>query len=77
VILRSIELNLDPQGRGDMDPAALRRLDLVLGSFHSALRETSDQTDRYLAALRNPDIHVLGHPRGRMYGRRVGLTARV
>lgn len=75
VILRSIELNLDPQGRGDMDPAALRRLDLVLGSFHSALRETSDQTDRYLAALRNPDIHVLGHPRGRMYGRRVGLTA--
>jgi putative hydrolase len=74
-ILRSVELNLDVEGRGDMDPAALARLDLVLGSFHSALREKSDQTERYLAALRNPDVHVLGHPRGRMYGRRVGLVA--
>jgi putative hydrolase len=74
-ILRSVELNLDREGRGDMDPASLRRLDLVLGSFHSALRETSDQTERYLAAIRNPDLHILGHPRGRMYGRRVGLTA--
>lgn len=74
-ILRSVELNLDVQGRGDMDPAALAWLDLVLGAFHSALRETSDQTERYLAALRNPDLHILGHPRGRMYGRRAGLTA--
>jgi histidinol phosphatase-like PHP family hydrolase len=74
-ILRSVELNLDPEGRGDMDPAALARLDVVLGSFHSALRLTSDQTDRYLAALRNPDLHILGHPRGRMYGRRAGLVA--
>lgn len=74
-VLWSVELNLDPEGRGDMEPAALRRLDLVLGSFHSALRRTEDQTDRYLAALRNPEVHILGHPRGRMYGRRVGLTA--
>jgi histidinol phosphatase-like PHP family hydrolase len=74
-ILRSVELNLDRHGGGDMDPGSLRRLDVVLGSFHSALRETSDQTERYLAAIRNPDLHILGHPRGRMYGRRVGLTA--
>ena len=74
-ILRSVELNLDREGRGDMDPGALSRLDVVLGSFHSALRETTDQTERYLWALRNPDVHILGHPRGRMYGRRSGLTA--
>ena len=74
-ILWSIELNLDREGRGDMDPESLSRLDLVLGSFHSALRETSDQTGRYVSALRNPDLHILGHPRGRMYGRRVGLVA--
>ncbi len=34
-----------------------------------------DQTERYLAALRNPDVHVLGHPRGRVYTYRVGLAA--
>ncbi len=31
--------------------------------------------ERYLAALRNPDLHVLGHPRGRVYNFRIGLTA--
>ena len=37
-VLSSIEMNLNPRGEGDMDPRALARLDLVLGSFHSALR---------------------------------------
>jgi histidinol phosphatase-like PHP family hydrolase len=74
-VLRSIELNLNPSGDGDMDPAALSRLDLVLGCFHSALRKKEDQTERYLAALRNPDLQILGHPRGRIYNFRLGLTA--
>jgi histidinol phosphatase-like PHP family hydrolase len=74
-VLRSIELNLNPAGAGDMDPAALRSLDVVLGSFHSALRRKEDQTARYLAAIRNPDIQILGHPRGRIYNYRAGLRA--
>ena len=74
-VLRSIELNLSPSGAGDMEPAALARLDLVLGCFHSALRKKEDQTERYLAALRNPDLQILGHPRGRIYNFRLGLTA--
>jgi histidinol phosphatase-like PHP family hydrolase len=74
-VLRSIELNLDPSGKGDMDQRSLERLDLVLGCFHSALRKKDDQTDRYIAALRNPDIQILGHPRGRVYNYRVGLNA--
>lgn len=74
-VLRSIEMNLNPRGEGDMKPAVLDRLNLVLGSFHSALRTTEDQTDRYLKTLRNPHIQILGHPRGRIYNYRVGLTA--
>ena len=74
-VLRSVELNLDPKGDGDMDSESLKSLDLVLGCFHSALRRKDDQTDRYLAALRNPDIQILGHPRGRIYNFRLGLTA--
>ena len=74
-VLRSIELNLDPRGNGDMDSSSLRKLDVVLGCFHSALRKKEDQTERYLAALRNPDIQILGHPRGRIYNFRLGLTA--
>jgi histidinol phosphatase-like PHP family hydrolase len=74
-VLRSIELNLNPRGDGDMDPRSLRDLDLVLGCFHSSLRKKEDQTERYLSALRNPDIQILGHPRGRIYNFRLGLTA--
>jgi histidinol phosphatase-like PHP family hydrolase len=72
-ILRSIEMNISPTGAGDMERESLRELDLVLGSFHSQLRKKEDQTDRYLAAVRNPDVHVLGHPRGRQWNFRLGL----
>ena len=74
-VLRSIELNLSPKGESDMSKESLAGLDLVLGCFHSALRRKDDQTDRYLAALRNPDIQILGHPRGRIYNFRLGLNA--
>jgi putative hydrolase len=74
-VLSSIELNLNPRGEGDMDEAALSRLDIVIGCFHSSLRRKDDQTERYLAALRNPAIQILGHPRGRIYNFRAGLTA--
>jgi len=74
-VLRSVELNLSPTGGGDMTSESLGRLDLVLGCFHSALRKKDDQTERYVSALRNPDIQILGHPRGRIYNFRLGLGA--
>jgi histidinol phosphatase-like PHP family hydrolase len=74
-VLRSIELNLNPRGQGDMSSKSLAGLDFVLGSFHSALRTKEEQTDRYIAALRNGDVHILGHPRGRIYNFRIGLSA--
>lgn len=72
-VLRSAELNLSPEGEGDMNAGAMGELDVVLGCFHSALRRTEDQTDRYVAALRNPQIQILGHPQTRVYNRREGL----
>lgn len=72
-VLRSAEMNLSPDGEGDMNPVAIGKLDLVLGCFHSALRRREDQTERYLAGLRNPQIQILGHPQTRVYNRREGL----
>ena len=74
-ILRSMEVDVFPDGSMDMDDASLSTLDLVLGAFHSKLRSTVDETERYLTALRQPRLHVLAHPKARMYGRRVGLVA--
>jgi DNA polymerase (family 10) len=74
-VLRSLEMNLSPEGEGDMEQSTLASLDLVLGAFHSKLRVLEDQTERYLAAVRNPMVHVLAHPRGRRWGARLGLRA--
>jgi histidinol phosphatase-like PHP family hydrolase len=74
VVLRSIEMDVTPDGASDMDPSVLGRLDLVLGAFHSKLRLKDDQTERYFRGLENPDIQVLAHPRGRIYNFRAGLT---
>jgi DNA polymerase (family 10) len=74
-VLRSIEMDVFSDGVGDMDPMALASLDVVLGAFHTRLRVDEDQTDRYLAALRNPSVDIVAHPRGRMLGRRVGIRA--
>ena len=74
-IMRGLEMNISPEGDGDMDTGCLAQLDLVLGAFHSSLRRTEDQTERYLAAVANPTIDVLAHPMGRMYNRRAGLRA--
>ena len=74
-ILRAVEMNLSPRGEGDLAPEFLRSLDIVLGAFHSRLRLTEDQTPRYLAALDNPNVHVLAHPRGRIFNFRLGLRA--
>ena len=74
-ILRSIEMNLSPDGEGDMDGDLLAELDLVVAAFHSKLRVREDQTARYLRAVANPHVNVLAHPRGRRYDVRLGLRA--
>jgi histidinol phosphatase-like PHP family hydrolase len=74
-VLRGLEMNLSPGGSGDMSDDVLRGVDVVLGAFHSRLRVTDDQTERYLRALANPNVNVLAHPRGRRYDVRYGLRA--
>jgi histidinol phosphatase-like PHP family hydrolase len=74
-VLRAVETNLSPGGQGDLDPGFLAGLDLVLAAFHSRLRVTEDQTERYLAALDHAYFHVLAHPRGRIFNFRAGLKA--
>ena len=74
-VLRSIEMNLNTRGEGDMSPESLLAPDVALGAFHSSLRLLEDQTERYLSALRNPNIQILAHPRGRIYNYRIGLKA--
>ncbi|BCS31934.1 hypothetical protein TBR22_A11370 [Luteitalea sp. TBR-22] len=74
-VLKGIEANLRADGSVDMTPEELATLDIVIASPHSALRRAEDQTARMLAAVSQPGVHVIGHPRGRMYGSRPGVSA--
>jgi histidinol phosphatase-like PHP family hydrolase len=75
-LIKGIEASIRADGRVDMEPDELRRLEIVVAAPHAALRLSTDQTDRMLLAVRTPGVHILGHPRGRKYGSRPGVTAK-
>lgn len=74
-LLKGIEANIRADGSIDMQPHELATLEIVVASPHSALRSTADQTARMVAAVRQPHVHILGHPRGRKFGARPGIRA--
>jgi len=74
-VIKAIEANIPLEGGVDMQPGELAQFELVLAAPHSRLRRSEDQTDRMLATVRHPSVHILAHPRGRMYSRR-GVIAR-
>ena len=74
-LLKGIEANIRADGSVDMTPSELAQFEIVVAAPHSALRSSNDQTPRMLAAVQTPGVHILGHPRGRMYGSRPGVTA--
>ncbi len=73
-ILAGAEVDILADGRLDYDDEILARLDVVVASPHSTLRQDPETaTKRLLAAVRHPLVHVLGHPTGRIVNRREGL----
>ncbi len=74
-LLKGIEANIRADGSVDMTFAELALMEIVVAAPHSALRSAADQTARMLGAVQTPGVHILGHPRGRMYGSRPGVTA--
>jgi histidinol phosphatase-like PHP family hydrolase len=74
-VLKGIEANILADGRVDMEDEELRRFELVIASPHSVLRKPDDQTARMIAAVMRPGVHILGHPRGRIFNNRAGVQA--
>jgi putative hydrolase len=65
-ILTGIEVDINPDGSLDQEDALLERLDVVVGSVHSNLRDEAPRmTRRMLAAITNPHLDILGHLTGR------------
>jgi DNA polymerase (family 10) len=60
------EVDILPDGSLALDEAALARLDVVIGSVHTAMHQSRDEmTARLVRACENPYLTILGHPTGR------------
>jgi putative hydrolase len=66
-ILTGIEVDILEDGGIDQSPELLDRLDVVVASVHSKLRqEPTGMTFRMTRALQNPYVDILGHCTGRI-----------
>jgi DNA polymerase (family 10) len=70
-ILKSMEIDILPDGALDLEEKMIAGLDLVVVSIHSRFELPPDeQTERILRAIRHPRVGILAHPTGRIIDRR-------
>ncbi len=70
-ILRGIELDILDDGSLDLPDDILAQLDWVVASVHYKLdQDPREMTRRLTKAIRNRNVDAIGHPTGRLLGRR-------
>jgi putative hydrolase len=74
-VFKGIEANILVDGALDLQPDEAARFEFIVASPHSVLRKTEDQTSRMINAVKASGVAILGHPRGRMFNSRPGVSA--
>lgn len=70
-LLAGAEVDILRDGTLDYPDEILAELDVVVASIHSHLHlPEAEQTERLLRAIANPHVDIIGHPFGRVIGRR-------
>lgn len=69
------EMDILPDATLDFDDELLKELDFVIASIHSNFNQPQEQImDRLHAAIKNPYVHMIAHPTGRIIGQRDGYS---
>lgn len=75
-VLKGVEVDILDDGELDIPDDVLREADWVLASLHYGQRQPRSQlTRRLVAAIKNPVVSAIGHPTGRLIGKRPGYDA--
>lgn len=70
-VLSGIEVDILPGGGLDLPDGCLADLDVVIASIHSGFRQSAEElTARMVGAVKNDHVDIIGHPTGRLIGRR-------
>ena len=71
VLLHGTELNIAADGSVDWDEDFLSGFDISVASVHSSFeQDRATMTKRFIAAVENPRVNIIGHPLTRKVGRR-------
>ncbi|MGA8099969.1 MAG: PHP domain-containing protein, partial [Candidatus Cybelea sp.] len=69
------EVDILPDGSLDFDDEVLAQLDIVIGSVHTATRQSREEmTARLIRACENRYVNIIGHPTGRRFDASTGST---
>lgn len=72
-VLSGTEMDILPDATLDFDDELLKQLDFVIASIHSSFQQPQEQImERILTAMKNPYVHMIAHPTGRIVGQRDG-----
>lgn len=70
-VLAGVEVNIRMDGTLDIDEEVLEQLDFVIASVHSAFKQPREvMTERICKAMEREVVDILGHPTGRLIGKR-------
>ncbi len=73
LVLHATEVEIKADGTLDYPDDFLAKLELVVASLHTSLRQDREKiTERVIAAVRNPHVDIIGHPTGRLIPDRPG-----
>jgi DNA polymerase (family 10) len=68
LVKKGVEVDIMADGSLDLPDDLLEKFDWVVASIHTGF--TKDNTDRLLKACEHPMVHCIGHPSGRLIGKR-------
>ncbi|HET7290495.1 MAG TPA: PHP domain-containing protein, partial [Thermodesulfobacteriota bacterium] len=70
-VIMGTEVDIKSDGTLDYPDSVLKELDVVIASVHSGFKmDRKTMTDRIIRAVKNPYVHAIGHPTGRLIGER-------
>lgn len=69
------EMDILPNATLDFEDDVLKELDFVIASIHSSFSQPQEKImERLFTAIKNPYVHMIAHPTGRIIGQREGYN---
>ena len=77
-IFAGTEMDILPDGSLDFEDELLKQLDFVIASIHSSFSQPQEKImERLYNAVKNPYVHMIAHPTGRIIEQRNGYNSDV